>query len=952
MNMISTGAFLPETDASTKQNELVKKLTSAWEKKNSKTARAGGASLMALSLAACGGEDNTPFSAADVSAAEAAATTAALTGADGTVYASVDAAVTSNDTAIADAARAEGVASVDITTDNQAAIDAAVAAVDLTTDNAAATDAAVAADTAFASLADLVAAYNALATPAGVSTALASTNDVVANGAGNDTITGTSTTYNAGDVITDNGGSDTLNLTLTGNAAAATVVNIETINAAFNTFAAPTFAAANVSGATINVTQTATGGSADATVTGLGATNTVNFGSGVTGTATVTVTGAATVNGGDAATLAVNGLTSAGATIVADDDTNTINLDDDANGDADDAVTISAAGTVALDIDSGAAGADVENLTLSGNGAAVSFDIADDSLETVTVTGDHNVTITASGAMLDDEVLTDNSTATTTVVVDTRVAATYDLDRIAADVIELGTTSAGAAAMTIQVRDGQNVSLTENVTNLSGAGGANNLTLEANVSGATAIETLNLRIEENQSSGTLDISDFEVVNITVDDEAVPAADNTLTVAAMTAGTSTTINVTTGDDNLTLTAVTADKIVATGFNGDLTVSTNANVDDVTGGNGADTFTLASDAAATFNGGAGNDTLNVAAATLGNRTVVFDGGTGTDDMVITTASAVGDRYTLTDVEIVTFNVDSTLDARDFSGKTLTMNGDTDVTVEVVTFSAANTTTVDLSGITINTVNGASGMTTIVGSVSAVGTAITGTNGVDAITGGTGADTINGGAGADDIDGGSGADVIDGGAGDDSIDGTVGATITLGAGNDEVATMEGTTKTSTTTITDFTFGAVTAAVGGDKIDISEAGNTAGAAGGAGVLSQTDDDGSITVVAEDSTSAVTYDDGDIIALSIATFADYDTQAEVATLFATGAEFAEFVAGEEATLFIAAADTGHTYVWDLEEASGDQDIADGGDTVALVGILEGVSAADLDLMVGGNIIA
>ena len=73
MNMISTGAFLPETDASTKQNELVKKLTAAWEKKNSKTARAGGASLMALSLAACGGEDTTPFAQSDVDAAVAAA---------------------------------------------------------------------------------------------------------------------------------------------------------------------------------------------------------------------------------------------------------------------------------------------------------------------------------------------------------------------------------------------------------------------------------------------------------------------------------------------------------------------------------------------------------------------------------------------------------------------------------------------------------------------------------------------------------------------------------------------------------------------------------------------------------------------------------------------------------------------------------------------------------------
>ena len=56
MNMISTGSFLLETDVSKKQSELVKKLTAAWEKKNSKTARAGGASLMALSLAACGGD--------------------------------------------------------------------------------------------------------------------------------------------------------------------------------------------------------------------------------------------------------------------------------------------------------------------------------------------------------------------------------------------------------------------------------------------------------------------------------------------------------------------------------------------------------------------------------------------------------------------------------------------------------------------------------------------------------------------------------------------------------------------------------------------------------------------------------------------------------------------------------------------------------------------------------
>jgi len=71
--MISTGAFQTEMNSSSKQQDLVKKLTAAWEKKNSKAARAGGVSLMALSLGACGSDDDTPFSQADVDAAVLAA---------------------------------------------------------------------------------------------------------------------------------------------------------------------------------------------------------------------------------------------------------------------------------------------------------------------------------------------------------------------------------------------------------------------------------------------------------------------------------------------------------------------------------------------------------------------------------------------------------------------------------------------------------------------------------------------------------------------------------------------------------------------------------------------------------------------------------------------------------------------------------------------------------------
>jgi len=57
--MISTGAFLDGMDASKNQTTLVKKFADVWEKKNAKAARAGGLSLMALTLAACGSDSTT-----------------------------------------------------------------------------------------------------------------------------------------------------------------------------------------------------------------------------------------------------------------------------------------------------------------------------------------------------------------------------------------------------------------------------------------------------------------------------------------------------------------------------------------------------------------------------------------------------------------------------------------------------------------------------------------------------------------------------------------------------------------------------------------------------------------------------------------------------------------------------------------------------------------------------
>jgi hypothetical protein len=82
MNMISTGAFLTEMDASNKQSDLVSKLVRAWEKKNAKVAKAGGVSLMALSLAACGSSDDTSTTATDTTTVTTP-TTPTITDTDG-----------------------------------------------------------------------------------------------------------------------------------------------------------------------------------------------------------------------------------------------------------------------------------------------------------------------------------------------------------------------------------------------------------------------------------------------------------------------------------------------------------------------------------------------------------------------------------------------------------------------------------------------------------------------------------------------------------------------------------------------------------------------------------------------------------------------------------------------------------------------------------------------------
>jgi hypothetical protein len=825
MNMISTGAFLNGVDASDKQGALVKKLVAAWEKKNSKTARAGGVSLMALSLAACGSSDddgavsytatqlaaekllsaNAATEAAETAAATTAASLAVTTAAaktaavdaalkhtDGTIYASVDAAKTAGmNMSQADAIKVALTGSDGTVHDS---VNAAVTSNDTSvtaTANAAA-EASLMSGSTFTTVAALQAAYNtAIAPVTGSTLALTSSADTSpALTSGNDTITSAAGTLNSGDVIIDTGGTDTLTAALTSiTAVAPTIANVESINLNFDTFAAGTFDASNVVGGTVTVNQVKAGGSGNVTVNNLGASSTLSFGTGITGTATVDLAGGGAINAIDVTTLSVSDINSTGTTITFDNSTTTINLEDRnaATAETTSAATLigtTTTGAVTTIVPDITADDIVENLTLQGNGAALSIDITDaqttaaNTIETITFTGDQSITVRASAAALAAEVSTDNTTGGTTMIrVDT--SATSNLASLDVDVIDLMVDAAGAHTFT--VANNATVRFSADVTNTSAK------TFDAAL--ASGDETLNLQLTASTSSNNVVVSDFEVLNINTSPVATDTAAKTISALI---GTATTTDVfVSGSNNLTLSAVTADLIDASAMTGTLTVSTNANADNVIGGAGADTYTVAADGSMTFAGNAGNDTVNVTLAQT-NTTHTVNGGAGTDNYIIGTAAAIGDRYTFTNMELISFDSNSTVDARDFHGLTLNVDGVTGRTGtdETLAFAMTNTTILNLANVTIDD--------------DSIDVTITGNALADTITASNAADIINSGSGADTITAGGGIDIITGAA---SVD-----TIHLA---EAVAATD--TVIITTTDADVVSGFTVGATNGDQIDIT---------------------------------------------------------------------------------------------------------------------------------------
>ena len=565
----------------------------------------------------------------------------------------------------------------------------------------------------------------------------------------NNAFTATDLTYTSNDVIADSSATDSDSLTVNVTAgtstinATPTVVGIESTTFNFSSFVAPTVNVANIKSGTITVNQTQASGANTATVQNAGAV-TVVAGNGVTGNLTVTqadgVATTVTSQAGVSVTADNSALTNANTITVTAGKDGAITVGGTASNA--DAATISGSGTSNLITN---IGAEVEKLTVKGNGEAATFVLLNSlgADTTLTAAGTQDVTVSATSADVNGRTLTDSTDSKNTTLAITATTTGHDLSKVGFDLIDVKTvTAVGDDLIFAATGDVVQVSATANRLDLvAGTAGSTATTDSITVQGAGATTVIG-----NGSVGDGSAADgFETVNYS---SVLATGTNNLTA---TLGANSTLNVT-GSKAVELNAATTAKAVnASALTAALTASIAAgNIASVTAGAAADTITVATAQKVTIDGGAGYDTVEL----VGNI----------------------DQVTLSNIEAVKLTGNITnADASQLSGKNyvLTATGASTITVDNLDLA-----TVDLSGMTVDTTN-ISSITIDASTVldtskfgSSTALSIIGSSTRDILTGGDGADTLNGGAGSDILKGGDGNDTLIGGEGSDHIVGGAGA------------------------------------------------------------------------------------------------------------------------------------------------------------------------------------
>ncbi len=525
----------------------------------------------------------------------------------------------------------------------------------------------------------------------------------------------------------------------------------------------------NISGGTLNtgvanIVATASAGVTKATINSTGAANSVD-------TITLDSAGANTVT-----SLTVNATTGLTATLTAADFAATA------------ALTITGAGAVNL-------GTNFDGATIDASTNTGGVTVAVTNGVTTSILGGTGNDVITSAAGFGTNGSVNAGTGTDTLVLNAatdmdttaeaakyvgfetlRTAGNQDMSILAGiTAVEIGAaglvtnmTATQAASVKVMADTGAS---TLSLANSTGTSDVLSLTLGT---GLLATEAVDL-------TGALTINGFETLNMTTNaGPSATAALLTTDVASLTADKLTKINLFGKAFNFTTAATTlattidASALTGNGTSG-LTIAGNLVTGSVVTGSGvADTVTTGT-GFATYNTGAGNDTINATAAQLntGANYNIIDGGAGTDTLNITGGGALtivdNNLSKLTGVEKIvvattgannqTITTGGWFDAAfKAAGVNLTTTTSTGtVTIDMTSFTGAATitaTTVGTAGaegvVSVQTGSGNDTVTVTDAAASNAGTIST-FGGNDTIVGGVNDETITGGTGMDTMTGG---------------------------------------------------------------------------------------------------------------------------------------------------------------------------------------------------------
>ncbi|MDG2354937.1 MAG: hypothetical protein P8L82_02845 [Paracoccaceae bacterium] len=813
MNMIVNKSDLvgyEAVDRTEAKKKALAKLVSAWESKQARNAkRFGGLGFLAVSLAACNSSSDDTAAVVETPA-ETTPTVTALTQALAatadvitSTFTSADDNITAVDTGTA-ATTTFGAGDVLVdssSTDNDT----------LTVTMSGAAGATVAAPSTVTGIENIIYNYDGIVTATNSTvdaaniiganitvnhtgnSAVAPTGSTVSNIGANNTVTfGTNI---VGTARADVGASAT-GVTINGGAAAILDVN-SGASADGVTINGGTSAALDVDLGATNKNITITGGSA------AGAENVlVSSATGVsitTGAATTGLTVGDVASNVSITYTVVGTATAKGA------------IDVEGTAAATDTATITAAGTHTLETRD--TGQQVEVLSLSGNGAAATYELnaTNDLPTTLTFTGSQSVTFAVTEAQaVGLTTVTDSTTAGTTTIKVAALTANRDLKALTSDVIDLNGAITGAVELIF--KDGSTVDITTAQTN------AFEVDVDDGATANSTTGTLTVNVTKDITTLNVDSANDVVQTLTVvNSGSTNAAPHTYNVVDMAGTEAMTINM--SGTAATLAATTeALHLNGAGMTGALKATVDADLLKITGGSGNDEITGIATVVGVLDGGAGNDTFITAVGDMSNTTLA-----NFEVIDITAGNAAFKASTLTGQSYIIKNDDGTDQLQinaaamvnesniDLSG--LSFSNSADVVVTLTNFDGTKFT----SGQTF-TVKGTTQDDTLTGSANA--DTLQGEAGADIIVGAAGADIISGGEGADAITGGTGIDVIDGGAGVDTItirvETTAGDIITGGAGNDIITTdTTGAATAGVTKVTDMDLG--TSSTQADVLKIS---------------------------------------------------------------------------------------------------------------------------------------